>query len=130
MDVFLKTYSEASKTLKALDNAMAYITENPSRLENEISNLKKSFLSLKTDLYGNSSKKEIGEKEKPTISDRLSTAKQGYSVSYGPTKMQMESLDIAKELLNRMTPVLEKLTIDISKTKEKLIQAGAPPILD
>ena len=87
--------------------------------------------SLNNILNGNASKKEIGEKDIPSISSRLSVAQRGFSTTYGPTIMHMENLDIAIELFNRVKPKLEKfIKTDIPQMEDKLLKAGVPPILD
>ncbi|ULC59048.1 glycosyl hydrolase [Flaviramulus sp. BrNp1-15] len=126
-----KDFSNASKKLKALDKATAYINGNPGDLEKEITNLKKEMLALDQTLNGNSSKKEIGEKDYPSISSRVSVALSGFNTTYGPTKMHMESLDMAKTLFNRVKPKLDKfINVDIPEIEKKLLKAGVPPILD
>ena len=127
----LKDFSNASKKLKALDKATAYINGNPGDLEKEISDLKKEMLALDQTLNGNSSKKEIGEKDYPSISSRVSVALSGFNTTYGPTKMHMESLDMAKALFIRVKPKLDKfINTDIPEIEKKLLKAGVPPILD
>ena len=127
----LKDFSNTSKKLKALDKATAYINGNPGDLEKEISDLKKEMLALDQTLNGNSSKKEIGEKDYPSISSRVSVALSGFNTTYGPTKMHMESLDMAKALFIRVKPKLDKfINTDIPEIEKKLLKAGVPPILD
>ena len=82
-------------------------------------------------LNGNASKKEIGEKDVQSISSRLSIAQRGFSTTYGPTKMHMQSLDMAKALFSRIEPQLKKfIEVDVPNIEKKLIASGVPPILD
>jgi photosystem II stability/assembly factor-like uncharacterized protein len=127
----LKDFSNASEKLTAFEKATAYIQNDPGDIERSIRDLKVQMNQLNQTLNGNDSKKEIGEKDVPSISSRLSVAQRGFSTTYGPTKMHMESLEIAKELFNRIKPKLEKfINIDVPEIEEKLIKAGVPPILD
>ncbi len=127
----LKDFDEASKKLSTYEKATVYINGEPGDLEKEIGTLKKQMLALNQTLNGNASKKEIGEKDIPSISSRLSVAQRGFSTTYGPTEMHMKSLDMAKTLFNRVKPELEKfIKIDVPKIEEKLLKAGVPPILD
>ncbi|NNC51074.1 MAG: glycosyl hydrolase [Flaviramulus sp.] len=131
LEYTLKAFSNASKKLNAFEKATVYIKDNPGDLEETISILKTQMNDLNKLLYGNSSKKEIGEKDVLSISSRLSVAQRGFSTTYGPTKMHMESLNIAKELFNRIKPKLEKfIEVDIPEIEQNLIKSGVPPILD
>lgn len=127
----LKDFDDASKRLSAYEKATVYINGEPGDLEKEISTLKKQMLALKQILNGNASKKEIGEKDIPSISSRLSVAQRGFSTTYGPTEMHMKSLNMAKTLFNSVKPELEKfIKVDIPQIQDKLLKAGVPPILD
>lgn len=131
LEPILKEFSSASKKLIAFEHALAYSNEEPGSLESEIINLKKHMFSLNQRLYGNASKKEIDEKDIPSISDRLSVAQKGFSKTYGPTSMHMESLDMAKALFNRIEPELNTFVkISIPAIEDKLVKAGVPIILD
>ncbi|GAA4816215.1 VPS10 domain-containing protein [Litoribaculum gwangyangense] len=124
-------FDNASKKLNAFEKALAYIEKEPGSIENELKILKAQMLKLNRILDGNASKKEIDEKDILTIESRLSTAQRGLSTIYGPTKMHMENLDIAKQLFNRIKADLDKFSkTDIPKMEEKLLNAGVPPILD
>ena len=130
-ETFIKAYDNASKKVLAFEKAAAYAQGEPGRLEKEISGLKKQMQILNSTLYGNSSKKEIGEKDTPSIASRLSVAQGGFNTTYGPTAMHMESLQMAKTLFNRVELKLKKfIEVDIPEIENKLIKAGVPPILN
>lgn len=127
----INDFDNAAKKLNAFEKAIVYLEKEPGSLEKEIKSLKSQMFKLKGVLEGNASKKEIDEKDILTIASRLSTAQRGLSTIYGPTKMHMENLDIAKALFNRVKTELDKFTkTDIPKMEEKLLNAGLPPILD
>ena len=88
--------------------------------------------SLKQLLNGYASKDEVGEKDIPTLSSRISVAQTGlYRGTYGPTKMHIESYQMAKELYNKLKPKMDNfITIEIPKVEKLLKDAGAPPIFD
>ncbi|MCF7560459.1 glycosyl hydrolase [Sabulilitoribacter multivorans] len=131
LEITLNNFRNASKKLEAFDKATAYIDGEPGDLEKEIGDLKAQLQALNQKLNGNSSKDEIGEKDVLSISSRLSVAQRGFRTIYGPTKMHMESLDMAKALFNRIKPLLDKfINVDIPTLEEKLLNAGVPPILD
>ena len=87
--------------------------------------------SIESLLYGNKSKKEIGEKEDPTIFERLSISKRGfYGNSYGPTKLHMKSLEISKNQWNEIEPKINQFINEVNKLGENLEKLGSPKILD
>ncbi|MBC3757425.1 glycosyl hydrolase [Hyunsoonleella sp. SJ7] len=127
----ISDFQKASKKLKALEKATLYLQKTPGEVEAQISDLKKEMHDLEQILYGNSSKAEIREKQVQLISARLTTAERGLNTSYGPTKMQMESLEMAKALFMRIENRLTKFAkIDVPELESKLYQSGVPIILD
>ena len=82
-------------------------------------------------LNGYASKDEVGEKDTPTLSSRISVAQNGLNGgTYGPTKMHMESYEIAKELYNRLKPKMDQfISTDIHKVEKLLREAGVPIII-
>ena len=86
--------------------------------------------SINQETSGNTSKNEIGEKDLLSIRRRLSVAQRGFGVTYGPTKMQMECLDIAKNMFQRLKLKVDSFIYNVSDLEGKLIKAGVPPILD
>ena len=79
---------------------------------------------------GNKSKKDVREKDIETISDRLSVAVRGFNSSYGPTKMQIESLGKAMSLINQYADMVEMLSKDFNKLKNQLESSTDLLILD
>ncbi|WP_445957191.1 VPS10 domain-containing protein [Yeosuana sp.] len=125
-------FNNASKKALAFKNALAYVTKEPGNLEPEINKLIETMYSLKQLLNGYASKDEVGEKDIPTLSSRISVAQTGlYRGTYGPTKMHIESYQMAKELYNKLKPKMDNfITIEIPKVEKLLKDAGAPPIFD
>ena len=79
---------------------------------------------------GNKSKKDVREKDIETISDRLSVAVRGFNSSYGPTKMQIESLGKAMSLISQYADMVEMLSKDFNKLKNQLESSTELLILD
>ncbi len=119
---------EAQKKVKAMEKALERSTAEPGDLDQRVHALKQELYDLDEQMYGNRSKREVGEKTKPSVGDRLGTATTGTSNStYGPTPMHRRSLELAKtqfadvrirleDIVNNKIPALEK---DLAK-------AGAP----
>ena len=132
VDVDQHDFEKASKKVKAFDKALNYVNATPGSLENEVLKLQETMNSLKVALSGNSAKAEVGEKDDPTVSDRLMIARRGFfGNTYGPTKMQMESLELAKQQYAGLEVKLRKfLDTDLPRVEKLLQNAGAPPIVD
>ncbi|MGB5497625.1 MAG: glycosyl hydrolase, partial [Maribacter sp.] len=125
-------FNKASKRVKAFTKALKYVNAAPGTLENEVVQLQQTMNALNVALFGNSAKAEVGEKDDPTVSDRLMIAQRGFfGNSYGPTKMQMESFELAKKQFSGIMPELFKfLETDVPRVEKLLQNAGAPPIVD
>ena len=127
----INNFNNASEKLESYSKAAIYAKVNPGPIEKQINRLKKEMQALKQQLNGNTSKKEIREKDLQSISSRLSVASRGFSTTYGPTKTHMESFDKAKMLFNRIQPRLNKfINDDIPKIEDMLKKAGVPTILE
>ena len=130
-DALTKAFNHATKQLEAFEKAMVYAKTAPGKLDESINTLKNKMLLLKRELNGYDSKAEVGEKDNPTIASYLYVAQSGFNTMYGPTKMHMQSLDIAKTLLERLQPQLDSfINKDIPELKQELINAGVPQLLD
>lgn len=130
-EVQLNKFNTVVKRLEAYNKATIYAKTNPGTIETDIYKLKQNVYALKQLLYGNASKKEIIEKDVKSIASRLSVASRGFNTTYGPTKTQMQSLEMAKTLFNKIKPRLVKLIeTEIPKLEKKLLDAGVPKILD
>lgn len=124
--VIQKTKAKASamqRAVKKSNNKDTALTKQLHDLTMRISNLEKK-------IYGSPSKREVGEKNKPTINDRICVVITGVSYStYGPTPTHKQSFDIAKKeyktILNEITKIVEH---DVTKLEEALKKAGAPYI--
>ncbi|EAR00435.1 WD40/YVTN/BNR-like repeat-containing protein [Maribacter sp. HTCC2170] len=132
LEVALHDFQKMAKRVKAFEKALNLTNAAPGALEEEVAKLKRTMHSLNTTLFGNSAKAEVGEKEDPTVSDRMMIAQRGFfGNTYGPTKMQMESLEMAKKQFSGIMPELFKfMETDVPRVEKLLFDAGAPPIVD
>ena len=86
-----------------------------SELMNEVSALQKELGALDSQLNGTPAKNQIGEKNRPTIGDRLFSLNRGITTStYGPTSTHRQTMELIKKQLNDMN---DKLTSGKSKAK-------------
>ena len=111
-----------------MQNALIRTPSAPGNLDSELHDLKQELFVLDEQLNGNRSKREIGEKYKPTIAYRLNQVFYGTSNStYGPTETQKRNLEIAgtqfQDLKNSLDIILNEKLPGIEQV---LIDAGAP----
>ena len=79
---------------------------------------------------GSETRKEVGEKDYLTISDRLSSARGGwYPNTYGPTSLHMNSFNMAKELFTQMQPKADDYISRVNNMVSRFEEAGGPTIL-
>ena len=127
----LSNYDKAKKKHSTFKYALRYIEDTENNSIKNINDLTQTMHSIESLLYGNKSKKEIGEKEDPTIFERLSISKRGfYGNSYGPTKLHMKSLEISKNQWKEIEPKINQFINEVNKLGESLEKLGSPKILD
>ena len=96
-------------------------------LDPRFHDLRKGFLELEGRFAGRGSKKEPGEKEAPTVEDRLFSVARGVDHStYGPTPTHRRSLEIATSEMAELREQLATIQDDLSRLVEELIEAGSP----
>jgi len=108
-----KLYSAASNS--SVDNAT---------LE-QIATLRKSLNALDSQLNGNPAKNEIGERNKPTIGNRLFALNRGITTStYGPTATHEMTVEIIEEEWEGINSRLGTLKEQARRLGEKVVSAG------
>lgn len=134
MDLHRST-SAASKTLRnlikrveAMQTALSRSLTEPGELDEQLHELRQDLFELEEKMFGNASKREIGEKTDPTVYSRLSFAFSGASNStYGPTPQHRKSLEIARKEFEELEPRLNELINErIPGLEKALAEAGAP----
>ena len=100
---------------------------NNVNLYNELNN---SINEIDVFVSGNKSKKDVREKDIETISDRLGVAARGLNSSYGPTGMQISSLNKAKSLINKFGEMVDALSLEFTKLKNQVESELDSYILD
>jgi hypothetical protein len=79
-------------------------------------------------MFGNQSKKQIGEKNDPTVYSRLWYASSAVrNNTYGPTPQHYENLDIAEKEFENVRDSLNNIIEQrIPEIEQSLMDAGAP----
>jgi len=132
-----RVLAKALERVTLLQKALIRTVAAPGNLDSELHRIKQSLLTLDEQLNGNRSKRQIGEKNKPTIAWRLGVASWGtFDSTYGATPLHKRSLEIAatefQELKKNLDIIINQ---DIPKIEAALKAAGAPwidrqPILE
>ena len=127
----LEKYANAKKKMQKFEQAYRYVDEISSKLISDINLLENEMNHIDTALNGNKSKKDVMEKDNPTISNRISIAMRGFSGnSYGPTKTQINSFEIAKKQWNRIKPRIINFIESVENKIQFLESKGSPKIID
>ena len=127
----LEKYANAKKKMQKFEQAYRYVDEISSKLISDINLLENEMNLIDTALNGNKSKKDVMEKDNPTISNRISIAMRGFSGnSYGPTKTQINSFEIAKKQWNRIKPRILNFIESVENKIQFLESKGSPKIID
>jgi hypothetical protein len=84
---------------------------------------------LNAELNGNPAKLEVGEKTRPTVSQRLSAVERTiYRSLYGPTATAQEQLELARQTMGSLRPRLNEAVSALDELGEALLAAGAPHV--
>ena len=122
---------KTKKKIVALSKAIGFAQANQDVLHKTLYDLQKQHYNLARKIDGSEAKGEVGEKDTPTLSFRISVASRGfYSNTYGPTAMHMESHDMAVALLNELAPQVDALAAATAKAISDSEALGLPVIID
>lgn len=111
----------------ALYNSSAEIGEGDAKIKAA----KAALLAIEERLYGNSAKNKIGEKNNPTVSNRLGFAMSNTNrSSYGPTPVARRSVEIANEEMTSLTNDLHAVLKNDFPAIEKILKDAAAPWME
>lgn len=128
-DLLRMQIEKQSKEIETQQVALERAAASPGSLDKELYTLRNEIQALKTDLFGEPLKLEMGEKTQPLISERIFALARGVAYSsYGPTKTNLETMQIILDELEdfeaRSTVIQNKL----EQAEQSLKAMGAPPI--
>ena len=130
-NVISRKFDKAKMKLSKFDNAIRYVDSVSSEISENIRSLNSEMNKLNALINGNKSKAEPGEKDDPSIYDRVSIAMRGlYGNTYGPTKGQLKSFEIAKKQWSEAKPIIENFVKNVNKTNDLIEKIGSPKIID
>ena len=123
-------FNKLKENGKILHQAYLKAEREEPEIEKEIAALNKEITALELDIFGSKAKREVGERTKPGLYDRLSAVQMGVSnSSYGPTPTHLQSFAIAQKEYERYKQKVDALKKQVTGIKEKLEKAGAPYII-
>ena len=117
------TVNHKFNKIKRSNKSIASLISNTSNYKLYVENynqIKEMINTIDVFVSGNKSKKDIREKDTETISDRLSVAVRGINSSYGPTSMQISSLNKAKHLIAEFDNMLKELVLEFNKLRNQI----------
>jgi len=123
-----RTLSKTLQRVDLLQKALIRIPAAPGNLDSELHKIKQTLMELDEELNGNRSKREIGEKTRPTIARWQNVASSGtFNSTYGPTPLHRRSLEIAGAKFVGLRKDLENIVDqELPRVEKALRDAGAP----
>ncbi len=119
--------TKAQKRIKGLKKSLLFAKAAPGDFDNRTNDLEKRIALLSTEFYGNKAKLQVGEKNKPTIGDRMFALYRGVQWStYGATDTHLETMKIIKTTLESLNSRFVSLKNDMNRLSIDLSKAGAP----
>jgi len=126
-----KSIIKAEKKSIALHKALMNSTANTEDALKELKAIRDKINTLKSDYYGNQAKSEIGEKNPPSVSDKMFTIYLSLERStYGPTETNKTQMQIVKTMLTKAENELKTIESAMDKFETMLKASGAPYIDD
>ncbi|EED33687.1 BNR/Asp-box repeat domain protein [gamma proteobacterium NOR5-3] len=112
---------------EAMARALAHSRAEAGELDARVHELQASFQALDAELNGNPAKREVGEKTRPTVSQRLSAVERSiYRSLYGPTETSRQGLALALKSMDSIQSRLEQSLAGLEELGAALVTAGAP----
>jgi photosystem II stability/assembly factor-like uncharacterized protein len=123
-------YDESMNKVKAMQLALSRAYVAPGTMNSKLHTLKQQLYDFEERLEGNRSKKEVGERTKPSVGSHLSVARRGMATTYGPTPLHKENLNIAKGMLGGLYNEIKTMAnTTIPQLESELKAMGAPYII-
>lgn len=117
----------AVKRVQAMSEALAHSRADAGGLDTRIHQLKESFQALDAQLNGNPAKREVGEKTRTTVSQRLSAVERTiYRSLYGPTETSKDGLKLAIKSTESIRSRLEDGLAELNEVGAAVVAAGGP----
>jgi hypothetical protein len=116
------------KKVEALKKALERTPAAPGKLDKDLHQVRAALLALDEQLSGSRSRRQVGEKNNPTIGTRLNTAMSG-TTSYGPTPTHRRSFEIAKSEFRDFQKALHAILQEDLPALEKAVAGAGGPVV-
>lgn len=141
---FWRSYEAASRTASEFDKTMVKVEKKTKAFHKALMNstvaaemglkqlrtITEGINTLKSDYYGNQAKLEIGEKNPPTVNDKMFTIYLSLQRStYGPTVTNKKQMNIINAMLSNAQNELEGIQ-NLMHQLEKLLKVSGAPYID
>ena len=124
-------FETAAKRLKTLKKALKFVDGDKAKITAVLYDLLEQKHKISRMLDGNSSKKEVGEKDQLTLNYRLYFAANGLmGNSYGPTPLHMESFALAQTMFDNIKPNIDDFVRNVDQLATQMEAADAPTVVD
>lgn len=127
--VLRKDKSALEEQIKALGIAMAYVRSSEGDLTADYRILRDDYYTFKSRVDGSPAKNKIGEKQPPTIGDRMGNLEMVlYRSTYGPTGQALKTIALIEKEMGELKTILEKLENRADAMNSNIVGAGGPPV--
>lgn len=126
-----KSLIKVEKKIGAMHKAVINSNLNPEEGIKKLETIRGQINTLKSNFYGNQAKLEIGEKNPPTINDKMFTIYLSLQRStYGPTETNKKQMQIVKSMLTEAQKEWHVIKTSLDSLEQLLKASGAPYIDD
>jgi hypothetical protein len=135
---FWRDYEKLSRDVEALTISVSNANKKVDRLFkaamkanvsnellSEIGEVRAELSELDNTLNGNPAKNQIGERNRPLLSERLFALSRGITTStYGPTDTHQQTMQIINDQLNTHQGTFEAIQAKVKDLGDQVLQAG------
>jgi FtsZ-binding cell division protein ZapB len=127
--VLRKDKSALEEQINALGIALAYVRNSEGDLTADYRILRDDYYTFKSRVDGSPAKNKIGEKQPPTIGDRMGNLEMVlYQSTYGPTGQALKTIALIEKEMGELKTNLEKLENRADAMNSNIVGAGGPPV--
>ena len=120
---------EQIQRVEAMQTALRRADSLAPDLNERLYQARLQLLELQETMRGSEARREIGERNPPSPSSRLSVGYRGLRTMYGPTEMHRESVRVGNAELAPIRTEIERYAEEVMPSLERALEAtGAPPI--
>jgi len=126
MSKYQDEFNMMDNKIQLLEKATMQLSEFSPELMSKISKFKAKYNAFDSEIGGNPARAEIGEWDKPTISNRVQIAMQGLSTSYGPTDLNKSNLGIAERLFKDLVNDVKAFKSELESLEKEIMDLNPP----